>query len=523
MSHHLSTSTGLCSATAFNRRALLSGATLTAAGLTGAMLTGCQDKGSSGGKTKGAHLTFIAPGDVPPQWDRVLAAVNAKLGTDLGMSLEVQWIGWSNYLQAELLKYTSGEKFTASIEADWAHLPKLAGDGALFDLDDVWAKAESTHPNLYKTINPRTIETSRKNGKLWGIPQVNNATSLIGFMIRQDLADGEVTDFAGFERFLYGVKEKKTSVIPYGMDNGYINSALTMFDDTFWSPNPEYMTVPVSNIPILWTKIADAKAGTASLVPIWEVPAQVEAIKRVRRYYLDGILNKDLLNVDKKTIWSLFTQGKYGAAVGVTDGQMTATYGSTTKNVKGAKLELVVPYSDPRAKLFSSFGTSNYVVFNKKGDQMTPGMQFMEWLSIKENHDLLEYGVEGTDWTAEDDMTYTPKGDYFFPGYTMCWRVPLERSQSNSLPSEAKWLDFVRNFDNFELSPLAGFALNENPIKTQLAQFSGITAQVMRPLQAGKVDSGPGIDALKKAFDGAGIDKVAAEAEKQLGAYFQSR
>lgn len=505
------------------RSFLLAGTAAVGSLAAGGLLSGCNSGSGRDGAETNSALLLIAPGDVPPEWDRVLAEVNKKLQADTGLTLDVQWIGWSNYLQAELLKWTAGERFTGALEASWAHMPKLAADGALINLDETWAKAESDHPELAKTIHARTIETSRMNGTLWGIPQVSNATSLLGFMTRKDLADGEVSSYADFERYLYGVKQKKSSVVPYGMDNGYVNSALVLFDEAGWEPSPEYMPVPVSNTPLLWIKAADAQAGTGHVVPIWEVPSQVDTMRRVRRYFDDGILNRDLLNVDKKTIYSLFGQGKFAAAIGVTDGQMTSIYGATTKKIPGAELELVLPYADSSAKVFSTFGASNHVVFNKRGDQLVPGMKLMEWLSQQANHDMLQYGVEGTDWTADGDKSYTTKSDYVFPGYTMSWRIPLERRPATMIDSEKRWLDFVQSFDNFDLSPLAGFTVDEAPIKTQLAQFSAGTPKYLRPLQAGNVDTDSGLEALKKGYGNAGLDKVVTEVEKQLSAFFASR
>ncbi|HLT61772.1 MAG TPA: DUF3502 domain-containing protein, partial [Microlunatus sp.] len=200
-----------------------------------------------------------------------------------------------------------------------------------------------------------------------------------------------------------------------------------------------------------------------------------------------------------------------------------STYGATEQKVKGAKLQLLLPYENTDGRLFTSFGTSNYVSFATKGDQLAEGMQLLEWLSIKENHDLLQYGVEGTDWNAVGDLEYELASDYVFPGYTMSWQVPLERRPKTMIESEKTWLDFVQDFDNFELSPIAGFALEGTKLKTELAQFSALTPKLLRPVQAGKVDPGSGVEAMKRGFSDAGLAAVIAEVETQLAAFFAAR
>jgi putative aldouronate transport system substrate-binding protein len=91
------------------------------------------------------------------------------------------------------------------------------------------------------------------------------------------------------------------------------------------------------------------------------------------------------------------------------------------------------------------------------------------------------------------------------------------------IESERTWFDWSRKFDSFELSPLAGFVVDPAPIKSELAQFSAGLATYLKPLQLGSVDTAKGMDAAKKGFTAAGLDKVVAEVEKQLSAFFASR
>lgn len=512
-----------------SRRGLLRGGTAAGlAALGGSWLAGCGnqggsavDSGSSPGVTK---LVFLEPGDPPAGWEQVLGAVNTKLAADRGLEIEIQWIGWSSYKETELLKFTSGEKFTGALEADWLHHAQLANDGAIYSLDDYLT--EAAYPKLMSTIDPITFETSKIDGKLFGIPMVNAAGFVLGFMTRGDLGGGDVTDFASFEKFLYDVKQNESSMVPYGLDDGYVNNTQVLLDETYWQEGkPEYLQVRLDdNYPLLYISAADAIAGNARLVPVWEVDHVMQAFERVRRYYLDGILNQDALSVDRKTVYSLFGQGKFAAAIGVTDGLMTSTYGATRDNVAGAELELVMPFSvGESARPWSEFGSSNHMAFNIRGEQVEAGLTFLEWLSEQENHDLLQYGIEGQDWTLHDDGSYESTSEYVFPGYTMSWRVPLERNPVDMIESERRWFAFAQQFDSFEEHPLADFSLDASAIEPQIAQFGALVSEVIRPLQAGTVDVTPGMDAIKTQYTNAGLDEVVAETERQLGEYFGSR
>jgi putative aldouronate transport system substrate-binding protein len=402
------------------------------------------------------------------------------------------------------------------------HINKFAQDGTIAALDS--EMTADKYPNLLKTIDPLILKTSKIGGKLYGVPQVNNAMVYLCFTARGDLASGSLDTYDDFEKFLYDVKQKNSSVIPYGCDNGYVNNTQDLFSPAAWNTQPDYMAIRMGSVlPLLYIKVSDAVAGNARVVPVWEVPQTVDAFKLIRKYYSDDILNHDILTADKATVASLFGSGKYAATIGSTNGLMTSTYGAVTQKVPGAQLLTVVPFGPNAPKPYSAFGAGNLMAFNVKGDQVADGLAFQEWLSIKENHDLLEYGIEGTDWKAVGDDQLEMVSKYNFPGFTMAWRVPLERTPSNMIPSERKWFAWSQDFDNFQLSPLAGFTIDQTPMKTQVAEINAAYTRYMRPMQAGTVDTDKGMAAAKKGFGSAGLDATIAEVEKQLTAFFKTR
>lgn len=469
----------------------------------------------------GTHMTFILPGDVPSRWDDVLAAVNEKLKADLDLTFDIQWTGWANYADNVLLKFTAAEEFSGALEAGWLHMARLAEDEAIYPIDDLLT--EANYPNLVKTIDQRTIDTSKFFGKLWGVPQVNAAAALMGFMVRTDLGDPGQS-YADFEKYLYDVKAANSSVIPYGLDTGYVNETYQTFDEAKWNGEDTHLNSTPFPAPLLFISKEDAAAGNANIVPVWEVPHVVDAFRRVRKYHNDNIINHDSLSADKTTVISLFGQGKYAATIGITDGLMTAQYGSTRDNVAGSELALILPFgTDDPPKQLTGFGSGNYLSFNQATDHLNEGMALSEWLSIKENHDLLAYGVEGTDWEAPDDMTYKTLSDYVFPGYTMCWRAPLERFPDGMIETDRQWAEWSRDFDNFELSPLAGFNMNSDPVQTEIAKFNAILATSVTPLLNGSVDTDEGIEKLKGDAETAGLTKVVEELQTQLGEFFSNR
>ena len=206
------------------------------------------------------------------------------------------------------------------------------------------------YPNLQATISQQVWSSNMFFGKTYGIPQVNTAGGLSGMMTRKDLADKyriTIQTYEDFERYLYAVKQHESGMIPFGLDNGYVNNTFQFFNRTWWHQQP-YPAVLLSGntatAPYGFIPLANPHAPVQ---PFWELPGFVDFLKTVRKYYQDGVLNHDVLSVDKNEIYSLYGQGKYAAAQARNDGLATSEYGATLTNVPGSALELIMPFSQP--------------------------------------------------------------------------------------------------------------------------------------------------------------------------------
>jgi putative aldouronate transport system substrate-binding protein len=503
----------------------------TSAMVAGTTLGGSALLAACGGPTSGSpsaptQLQLIIPGDAPTGLSSVVDAVNKKLLAEKNITIKIQFIGWTNYGNQTLLKYTSGERFDASLDAPWLHINQLIASKAILPLDDYLKSGK--YPNLKASIPQQIWDHNTFYGKIYGIPQPNAVSTMqFGFMTRKDLADKygiTIQTFDDFERYLYAVKQHEKGIIPYGMDNGYVTSAPSMFNRLTWQ------SLPPSQV---FLSIASGGSGTyasvpasdlhAPVQPFWEVPGYTEALKTIRKYYQDGILNHNLLSVDKNEVWGLYTQGKFAAGVATADGLATSQYGATLKNVPGSALEVVFPFSQPLPQIYTKFTVANYLVINKRSPHPEAVLAFEDWISIKENHDLLEYGVPGKDWKPVGEDQYETLSQYSFPGYTMSYRPALERTPSNMLPSDKQWFQFTQDASHFTLDPTADFTFDVTPVKSQIAAMQAADTQYNKPLVAGQVDPVAGLDQYKQAYDKAGYQQVLQEIQKQFSAWLAQK
>jgi putative aldouronate transport system substrate-binding protein len=193
---------------------------------------------------------------------------------------------------------------------------------------------------------------------------------------------------------------------------------------------------------------------------------------------------------------------------------------SLRKAVPGAQLANVAPFPDGlSSKPNQTFQADNLVVVNAHGGDLDRALKLQDWLSIQENYDLLNLGIEGTDWKAVGDDKFEALSRYSFPGYALAWRAPLYRRASYMTATEEKLFDWAQQPANFTLDPFSSFIPNSEPVKAQLAQMATVTTQFANPLFYGVVDVDAQLDKLKKAAAGAGLDKLQAEMQTQADAY----
>lgn len=492
-----------------------------------AALAGCGTSGSSSGGPVSGTSTAVLPSTAPATWNAVLAKVNGKLKSELGFELDAQFINWSNYQQQSLLKFTAGEKFDSALQALWLNMAQLQQSGSLADLTSEIPK----YKNLSATLPKKLLESNSWDGKLWGIPQVNSAARVQHFVIRQDLADtlgfSTITDFEQLERFFYAVKQKNNGTVAYGAasNSGYLHALPVptgLFNARSWE-NPDTIARAFSGKGMFFMLAKDAaKTGSSAPTPFWDDEGVVDALHRIRKFYNDGIINADALNTDAATLKSQWTAGKYAAGWAMTDGTSSNTLSTLQKAVPTAALANIMPLKDGlSAKPNQTFQADNMVVVNSKGGNLDRTLQLQDWLSIKENHDLISYGIEGTDWEPADGNKFKPLSDYAFPGYALSWRASLERKSLSISATEEKIFEWAQNFDNFTIDPFASFIPDATPVKQQVAAMTNVITQFANPLFYGVVDVDSQLDKLKKAADGAGVAKLQEEMDKQANAHLK--
>lgn len=459
-------------------------------------------------KTKEAiTLKAYFPGDKPVGFDEVLQAVNDKLKTDnVGAQLNINFLPWSDYGNSVAVKMSAGEEFDMYLDAPWLSMNQMIASNSLQELDAMVAERQE----LKASIPDEMWEYNKFNGKIMGIPLGTTQGPVYGLLIRKDLREKhglpEIKTLEDLETFLYTIKEKETEVRPFVINGIKADKLPFILSDSANLALDEVLEIGVN---MFAYSVKDKK-----IVGQWESPMIADAFERVTKYYSDGILSKNI--AQEQNAETLFKQGKYAVTYYAADGVEGLKYSEMLADGSD-KLEVFVPNGDT-AKPYTAFQQWNFLCIPASSKHADLAMDVANWLSIKENHDLMEYGIPGKDWEAVGDSSYKVLSNYSFPGYTLTWRPTLNRTPDTMMEDDKKWFDFSADPANFTLSPTAGFTFDAEKVKTEYAKLTPFHDSLFLPLAQGVLAADKGKAQLEDKINSVGGQKVIEEIQAQVDA-----
>lgn len=500
----------------------LFGAVTSAVLVLSLMLTGCGGKTETGSNegdsstntesTTGAPKDTVTlkayfPGDKPAGFDEVLQAVNDKLKADnIGAALNINFLPWSDYGNAVSVKMSAGEDFDMYLDAPWLSMNQMIASNSLKELDAMVAE----RPELKASIPDEMWDYNKFDGKIMGIPLGTTQGPVYGLLIRKDLREKyglpELKTLEDLEKFLYTVKENEKDVRPFIINGIKADKLPFILSESANLALNEVLEIGVS---MFAYSIEDKK-----VIGQWASPMIADGYERVTKYYKDGIISKNI--AQEQNAETLFKQGKYAATYYAADGVEGLKYSDMLEDGSD-KLEVFVPNGD-KAKPYTAFQQWNFLCIPTSSKHTDLAMDVVNWLSIKENHDLMEYGIQGKDWEPVGDTSYKVLSNYSFPGFVLTWRPTLNRTPVTMMPDDKKWFDFSAVPANFTLSPTSGFSFNAEKVKTEYAKITPLHDSFFLPLSQGVLPADKGKATLEEKIVSLGGQKVIDEIQAQINA-----
>ncbi len=454
----------------------------------------------SGGATE---LSLMFFGDKPEDWDLVVDAFVHQTDSSLHVRLRTEWDSVEDYAKKLMLKLAAGEEMDAVFDASWMSLEKNAAQGYYRNLDSYFGN--DAYPGLKAAFPEAFLDANRINGHIYAIPLTQSYHDIEILYIRKDLREefgmSPIASYDDLRRYFQLVQEKKPEMIPLALkgDRGFfrmfdrsgkmlhyraapdaiagtgIDFALALSEDgkqvlgatTYGDPASYYESLPAPmNNP------DDLYASLDSYVK-WNAYVQ-----------------RDVLNERNAAV--LFESGKSAAYEGTLSG-WNAVRQDLKQSIPGAELEGFAYKTCQREMQAGCIGT-DYRAWNNLAIPVTSKhtelvMRFVDWIfQSQEHHDLFELGIEGVHWKSEPDRLFKrlpASSRYVFPAFLLTWNPTLSRIDADSDPEALKLLQYASKASSYYQLPLAGFAFNPLPVKSEIARIQPVATQMLQVFKSG--------------------------------------
>jgi putative aldouronate transport system substrate-binding protein len=468
-------------------------------------------------------VTGYLVGAPPPALQEVVDAINVKLHRDLGVRLQINYIGWNELNSKYALVLAGGEDVDWIFTADWAPYATQAVRGAFLELTPDLLK--KTMPRHWAATAAEAWKQASINGKIDMIPTATPDRKVPVALIRGDLRKkyglppiGSVRDL---EPFLAAVKKNEPDLVPLNLGNGY-----DIGQPFFGVLNPDIPPVYAAFFGTIYGNYEDPRRSLINLLAPPYREAFVKAAATMKRWYDRGYINRAPF-ANAVLSKQSFAAGK--SAVGFGNSQdILEAY--TVAQARGYDPEIV--------PILSSTGHSNADAYTGNGVALAAGtahpelvLRVLDLLMEDPSYARLAYfGIEGRHYVL------TPDGKIDVPPNTAPGANPYPADAAGFwfidkgvLPPQTRWTGAYERHRQALVSYLVpnsflGFTFVPNKVRSQIAGITTVMDQYWSPLAIGAVgDVNRAVRILDAKLAEAGQDAVVTELKTQLAAFEASR
>jgi putative aldouronate transport system substrate-binding protein len=426
-----------------------------------------------------------------------------KMG--LNATLKLQCYTWGddydNHMRTII---ASGDPFDICFTSSWANLYKQnVAKGAFVDITDLLGKFA---PKTKAQLHPAFISGSAIEGHNYAIPANKELAHQWGFWLNQNMVDkykfdlSTIKTLADIEPMLKVIKDKEPGVVPF--DNLAGESAFRVLD---------FDRIADDFIPAaLYNDSKDMK-----VFDLLETKEFKEHIELSRKWYQAGYIPADAATstefVGDIKAGKVFS--KIESLKPFADEERKASWGIPCVNVYLTK---------PVVQTRDCTGSMQAISKTSKNPQLA--LKFLELFNTdKYLNNLINYGIEGKHFVkVSDNVIDYPKGvtaenSGYKPGTPwMFGNQYLNYFWKGE--NQQKW-DAFKKFNASSTSAKSlGFNFDSTPVKNEVAACINVWQTNIQPLIVGAADPATLPDTIAK-FKAAGLDKIIAEAQKQLDAW----
>lgn len=461
--------------------------------------------------SKHVDLDWYYPGTQQKDVQAIEDAMNKIVNEKINASIHLHTIDWGSYDQKMNVMISTGEKFDIAFTSSWTN-DYLQGvsKGAYAPLDDLLPKYA---PQLLASMKPGIWDATRKDGKIYAVPNQQIFAKSFGMFVRKDLADkykdslpASAKGMPDFEAFFAQIVKNEKGVTP--LAGGNAATGLSGYE--------YYEPIGANDSPGQFVQ------GDASLTVVnqYERPDQKQAYETAKKWAGMGFFSKDIANEQTDVYEEKMKSGKYAAVA-----QVMKPGGEVEFKNKFGFDFVQVPYQTPYISTDGILSTLNAI--SKTSANPERAMMFLELINTdKDLYNLICHGIEGKhyvfadkdkgvigmpDGVTAETNGYNPSSDWMFGNQFNSYYVDATQVGT--------WEATKALNDSAVVSPAVGFAFNPDPVSAQIAQTKKVIDQYRVALGFGSVDPDKYYAEFLKKLKDAGSDAIIAEKQKQVDAW----
>lgn len=473
-------------------------------------------------------ISHLSLGNKPTngQYEAVKAEWDKYLKDKLNCALEVQYIGWTDYMTQYNLLLATGEGLDLiNTASDWLEMWPNAQRGAFLELNELLPKYA---PITWETVPESSWAEVTFKGDIIAIPEdmysqwINH-----GFMYRGDWAreigiTEPIKSWEEFQVYLQGVKDLygDKGVIPF--DIAGASNMKALYDG--W-------TISKSSL-ICIDPVPDGLAYGKSDDEWWEVRSRfyplddgtdmlLEFAKEMKEWGDAGYWREDVLN-NTADGWVQFKAGLNGTRQHHTQTYVYA-YKELEREIPGADLQFF-PWCEESKNLTKMSITHGATAIGARCKNPERALMVYDLIRNDETmYKLFNWGIEGVQYIINDKGQRDLPAGYVTEQHSFSsnfWGGRMDKFELKypSATIVSNWKEIYDNFETYAKPYRYGrFVFDKSSVESELAALSDVINRHLPAICVGKAgDPVAAVEAFRRELKMAGYDRVLEEVQRQM-------
>jgi putative aldouronate transport system substrate-binding protein len=459
--------------------------------------------GCTRGTTKagsGAVSTFEwwLTGDPPPNIIEGQRIISDYTESKIGVRVEFKFFGWGDAVTRQTTMLNSGEywdmwSLLGPSYYDWARR------GFLADITDLLPN----HPKFDQIIPQALWDGFKINGRIYAVPTYKDSAAAHYVMWDEALVRKYNIDINSMKTIADYDKALRTIKAGEGARYYPIHAAKG-------EPTGRFLYILDYDLSfgmnIIGVKFSDPNMRVVNML---EDPEFVEYLRYFNRWYQDGIINPDAPVLDQSPI---------NAAIALGQGWTLAWDDSWAKNQGWEHAVSNLEYGP----VYTTETILAYNAMSSNSRNVEAGLKFLELANTdRKLRDMLAYGVEGDDFEYVTPTTIkkNPRNTWSMAAYQQATFFIM--STLDGIPNP--WDEVRQLNDQARVSIIFGFAFDRTPIQNEFANCTVVWDRFAVELFTGAANPDVVVPQALAELKANGMDRIIAEAQRQIDAWRQTR